>query len=238
MSTIVPAGGFEILYEAGPVIAVLKPAGLLTQAPPGIDSMETRIKRFLKAREEKPGNVYLATVHRLDRPVSGAMVFCKHVRAARKLSEQFEDRLVKKIYWVLVAGQPESATGTWTDYLRKVPGEARSEVTDRSHPEGQLAILHYRTLAVTPQGSWLEIQLETGRTHQIRLQASAHGHPVWGDELYGSTLSFGPTTADERARVIALHARTLDFRHPMTQEPVSLVAPLPDYWNVFPATQA
>lgn len=226
--------GFEILYEQGPVLGVLKPAGLLTQAPPGIDSLETRIKRYLKAREEKPGNVYLATVHRLDRPVSGGMLFCKHVRAARKLSEQFEDRLVKKIYWTLVAGHPESESGTWTDYLRKVPGEARSEVTNRAHPEGQLAILHYRTLARTDAGSWLEIELETGRTHQIRLQCSAHGHPVWGDALYGSQVAFGPVTDDERARAIALHARSIDFRHPMTQEPVALAAPLPEYWSGFP----
>ena len=222
--------GFEILYEEGPVLAVLKPAGVLTQSPPGIDSLELRIKRFLKQREEKPGNVYLATVHRLDRPVSGVMLFCKHVRAARKLSEQFEDRLVKKVYWTLVAGRPDSESGTWTDYLRKVPGEPRSEVVERAHPEGQLAILHYRTLGTADSFTWLEIELETGRTHQIRLQAASHGHPVLGDALYGSTISFGPATDDERARVIALHARSIDFRHPMTQTPVSLVAPLPSYW--------
>ncbi|HTN74563.1 MAG TPA: RluA family pseudouridine synthase [Pirellulaceae bacterium] len=222
--------GFEILYEQGPVLAVLKPAGVLTQAPPGIDSLELRIKRFLKAREEKPGNVYLAVIHRLDRPVSGVMLFCKHVRAARKLSEQFEDRMVKKIYWAYVAGTPTEPAGTWTDYLRKIPGEPRSEIVDRAHPEGQLAILHYRTLTSSDQGSLLEIELETGRTHQIRLQSSAHGHPVWGDALYGSTVTFGPTTDDERARVIALHARSIAFRHPMTQEPVALTAPLPAYW--------
>ncbi len=222
--------GFEILYEEGPVLAVMKPAGVLTQSPPGIDSLELRIKRFLKQREQKPGNAYLATVHRLDRPVSGVMLFCKHVRAARKLSEQFEDRLVKKVYWALVARHPAEPSGTWTDYLRKVPGEPRSEVVDREHPEGQLAILHYKTLAKTDAFSWLEIELETGRTHQIRLQASAHGHPLLGDALYGSEVPFGPLTADERARAIALHARTIDFRHPMTQEPVSLLAPLPNYW--------
>jgi len=223
--------GFEILYEEGPVLTVLKPAGVLTQAPPGIDSLETRVKRFLKARENKPGNVYLAIIHRLDRPVSGAIVFCKHVRAARKLSEQFEDRMVRKTYWALVEGQVASERGTWTDYLRKVPGEARSEIVDRTHPEGQLAILHYQVKAHTATGTWLEIELETGRTHQIRLQCSAHGHPVQGDALYGAQLPFGPETPDERARVIALHARLLAFRHPMTQTPVEIVAPLPPWWG-------
>ena len=222
--------GFEILYEEGPVLGVLKPAGLLTQAPPGIDSLETRVKRFLKARENKPGNVYLAIIHRLDRPVSGAIVFCKHVRAARKLSEQFEDRMVTKTYWAWVAGQVAEDRGTWTDYLRKVQGEARSEISDRSHPDAQLAILHYEVKARTAAGTWLEISLETGRTHQIRLQTSAHGHPVWGDALYGSPVPFGPPTADERAKAVALHARLLAFRHPMTQAPVEMIAPVPAYW--------
>jgi RluA family pseudouridine synthase len=222
--------GIEILYEDGPVLILLKPAGLLTQAPPGIDSLELRTKRFLKNRENKPGNVYLAIIHRLDRPVSGAIAFCKHVRAARKLSEQFEDRMVRKTYWTLVEGQPIEDQGTWTDYMRKVPGEAKSEIVDRGHPEAQLAILHYTVKERTAAGAWLEIELETGRTHQIRLQCSAHGFAVRGDALYGAQTPFGPETLDERAKVIALHARLLAFRHPMTQEPVEVEAPLPIYW--------
>ena len=225
-----PSRGFTILYEQGPVLVVQKPSGLLTQAPPGIDSLETRVKQFLKTRENKPGNVYLAIIHRLDRPVSGAIAFCKHVRAARKLSQQFEDRMVRKTYWALVEGSVADEAGTWTDYLRKVPGEARSEIVDRAHPDGQLAILHYRVLRRDGAFTWLEIELETGRTHQIRLQASAHGHPILGDALYGSQTPFGPLTDDERARAIALHARHLGFRHPMTQAPAAIDAPLPDYW--------
>jgi 23S rRNA pseudouridine1911/1915/1917 synthase len=227
---------FDILCEEGPVLVVLKPPGVLTQAPPGIDSLELRVKRFLKARESKPGNVYLAIIHRLDRPVSGAIVFCKHVRAARKLSEQFEDRMVKKTYWALVGGRVTEDRGTWTDYLRKVTGEARSEIADRAAEGAQLAILHYEVKQRTEAGTWLEIELETGRTHQIRLQASAHGHPVWGDSLYGSPTPFGPETPDERARAIALHARLLAFRHPMTATPVEVVAPLPPFWPSLMAT--
>ena len=113
----------QLLYESGPVIVVRKPAGLLTQAPPGIDSLEARIKSWIKQRDQKPGNVYLGVPHRMDRPVSGALVFARHARAARRLSEQFEGRLVHKIYWACVAGQVTPAAGTWTDFVRKVPGE-------------------------------------------------------------------------------------------------------------------
>src|SRR5689334_12976722 len=111
--------GFDILYEQGPCLVVNKPPGLLTQAPPGIDSLELRVKRFLKAREHQPGNVYLGVPHRVDRPVSGVIVLAKHVRAARRLSEQFEARTVRKIYWALVEGHVTPESGTWTDQLKK-----------------------------------------------------------------------------------------------------------------------
>src|SRR5438552_16225005 len=123
--------GFDILYEQGPCLVVNKPGGLLTQAPPEIDSLEVRVKRFLKARENKPGNVYLGVPHRLDRPVSGAMVLALHVRAARRLSEQFEERRIRKTYWALTEGSIEPAEGTWTDYLRKINGEPRTVVVDQ-----------------------------------------------------------------------------------------------------------
>lgn len=223
--------GFEILYEQGPCLLVNKPGGVLTQAPPGIDCMEIRIKRFLKQRDEKPGNVYLGTPHRLDRPVSGVMVFAKHVRAARRIAQQFEGRTVEKKYWAIVEGNIEQGSGTWTDHVRKVPGEARSEVVSEYHPEGRIAILHFRVLDRLPFGSWLEIELETGRTHQIRVQAASRGHVVLGDELYGSTTPFGIQEADARQRWIALHARTLQLRHPMTREVVCQSASLPQAWR-------
>jgi len=267
-----PLTDIEILYEDGPVIVVNKPAGLLTQAPLGIDNLEVRLRQFLKAREGKEGNIYLAVLHRIDRPVSGAIAFARHVRAARRISEQFEGRMVEKKYWALVEGQPEADAGTFTDYLQKLDGEARSVVVPAGHPEGKLAVLHYRVIGrgtgVSPvqangltgkiaaggstigeggsdsgssrnlsgsrfasgYGALLEIELETGRTHQIRVQCSSRGLPLLGDELYGSQTPFGPPSADARERVIALHARTLKFRHPMTREPVEVVAPLPAYW--------
>jgi RluA family pseudouridine synthase len=223
--------GFEILYEQGPCLVVIKPGGVLTQAPPHIDSMEIRIKEFLRQRDGKTGRVYLGVPHRLDRPVSGLMVFAKHVRAARRLAEQFEGRLVRKIYWALLEGHLPQPAGTWRDFVRKVPDEARAEVVDRQHPDGRLAILHFRLLRTVDRHSLVEVELETGRMHQIRVQAASRGHPIVGDSQYGSTTPFGPDVADPRQRWIALHARQLAFRHPMTREPLDFEAPLPVYWG-------
>ena len=235
--------GFDILYEDNACLVVAKPPGLLTQAPLGIDSLEFRIKRFLKERGNKPGGVYLGVPHRLDRPVSGVIVFAKNVRAARRISEQFEGRLVEKRYWALVGGEVSPDEGTWTDQLKKIEGEPRSVVVDHTDPAGKLAILHYRVLqfvardsiagpATQSPATLLEIDLETGRTHQIRVQAASRGHPLLGDELYGSRLPFGPWNPDERQRLIALHARSLRFRLPRAEEYITCVAPLPEMWGV------
>jgi len=220
----------EILYEADPCLVVLKPPGLLTQAPPGIDSLEVRIKELLKRRGNEPGEVYLGVPHRLDRPASGAMVFATRAGATRRLTRQFEDRQVKKTYWACVEGEVTPETGTWEDLLRKVPGEARAEVVDGAHPEARRAVLHYRTLGTGPWGSWLEVELETGRTHQVRIQAASRGHPVLGDAQYGSTIAFGTQHGDQRLRAIALHARSLTFRHPSTGQTVSVTAPVSNDW--------
>ncbi|MBN2218165.1 MAG: RNA pseudouridine synthase [Pirellulales bacterium] len=223
--------GVEILYEEGPCLVVNKPPGLLTQAPSGIDSLEFRIKDLFRSRLGRSGEVYLAVPHRLDRPASGAMVFARHVRAARRLSEQFERRRVEKVYWACVAGHVLPEEGTWHDLVRKIPGEARAEIVAEGHPEAQMAVLHYRTLGRTDWATWLEIRLETGRTHQIRLQASSRSHPVLGDEQYGSVIPFGPQAEDRRLRAIALHARRLAFRHPMGRQTVDVTAPAPGPWR-------
>ena len=220
----------DILFEEGPCLVVCKPPGLPTQAPPGIDSLEIRIKAFLKARDNPPHEVYLGVPHRLDRPASGAIVFALRRRAAQKLAKQFENRTVKKLYWVLVEGRPDPPVGMWRDYLRKVYGKPQAEIVAADHPEARLAVLHYRTLASTASGSWLEIELETGRTHQIRIQTASRGLPVLGDFQYGSKTPFGPQHDDERLRAIALHARTLEFEHPTSKQRVAITAPTPDFW--------
>ncbi|MEA1951633.1 MAG: pseudouridine synthase, partial [Planctomycetota bacterium] len=228
----------EILYEEGKCVVVCKPPGLLTQAPPGIDSIEVRIKEHVRRRTGKLGKVYLGVPHRLDRPASGAMVFGLNRRATQRLSEQFELRTVRKTYWALVAGRVEPERGTWTDQIRKVPDEARAEIVAADHPHGRPAVLHYRVLAQCDWGSCLEIELETGRTHQIRVQAATRGHAVLGDAQYGSTIAFGPQHDDERLRAIALHARRLEFIHTATKEPISVEAPVLDAWGEFVEIEA
>lgn len=227
-----PGRGFEILLEDDAVLAVVKPAGVATQAPPGIESLESRIKVHLAALDGEPASIYLGIPHRLDRAVSGAMIFAKTRWAARQLSRQFERRRVKKLYWACVERIVEPLEGTWTDYLHKVYGQPRTAVVEHTHPGGQEAILHYRTLGFhSAAGSWLEIELATGRTHQIRVQSSSRGFPILGDAHYGSRTAFGPQHEDERLRSIALHARKLTFFHPLTRQEITLDAPLSEAWN-------
>jgi RluA family pseudouridine synthase len=210
---------------------VNKPAGLLTQAPAGIDSLEVRIKAFYKKREEKQGNIYLGLPHRLDRPASGAIVFARHARAARKLAGQFEGRMVSKIYWAVVEGNVEPDEATWIDHLHKRHGMAAAIVVPADDPRGKLAVLRYRVLGRRPNTTWLEVELETGRTHQIRVQAASRGYPILGDEQYGAIQPFGVQHPDARMRAIALHARQLGFSHPMTGESVNVVAPVGPAWT-------
>ena len=221
----------DILFDSGPVLVVNKPPGLLTQAPAGIDCLEIRVKAFYRRREQKEGNIYLGLPHRLDRPASGAIVFARHVRAAQRLARQFEDRTVAKVYWTIVEGDVQPDEATWTDHLHKRHGMPQSIIVAPDDPRGKQAVLRYRILRRMSLGTWLEVELETGRTHQIRVQAASHGHPVLGDAQYGSTQSFGEQFADERLRAIALHARQLGFNHPMTGEPVDIIAPPPAAWH-------
>jgi len=219
------------LLEEGPLLIVAKPGGLLTQAPPEIDSLEMRVRRFLKKRDNKEGKIYLAVTHRLDRPVSGAIALAKHVRAARRVSEQFQGRLVEKTYWAAVEGVVDTDAGEWVDHIRKMTDKPQAEVVEETHPEARKAVLRYKVLRRFDRFTWLEIELITGRMHQIRIQASHRGFPILGDAMYGATTTFGPATHDERARWIALHGRRLALKHPMTKEPVAVLTPLPEWWN-------
>jgi 23S rRNA pseudouridine1911/1915/1917 synthase len=227
-----PTPELEILYDNGPCLVVNKPPGVLTQAPAGIDSMEVRVKAFYREREQKEGNIYLGLPHRLDRPVSGAIVFARHVRAAQRLSSQFENRTVTKVYWAVVEGDVEPDEGRWTDHLHKRHGMSQSIVVSEDDPRGKIAVMRYRVLGrIDGVGTWLEVELETGRTHQIRVQCASRNHPVVGDSQYGSVRTFGEQFQDERLRAIALHARQLGFNHPMMNEPVDVIAPTPRAWG-------
>ncbi|HVX12415.1 MAG TPA: RluA family pseudouridine synthase [Pirellulales bacterium] len=226
----------EILYRSAACLVVQKPAGLATQAPPQFDSLERRLRSWLAACHPELPFIYLGVPHRLDRPVSGAIVFATRRRAAFKLSRQFERREVTKVYWACVEGAVDPPDGAWTDFMRKVYGQPRAEIVAADHPDAQSARLRYRTLGQTPWGACLEIELETGRTHQIRLQAASRGHPVLGDAFYGGTVPFGVQHADERLRAIGLHARSLSFVEPASKTSLTIEAPLPPNWPRIQAT--
>jgi 23S rRNA pseudouridine1911/1915/1917 synthase len=221
----------HILFEDNHCIAAAKPAGLLTQGPPGVPTLEAMVKAYLKEKYHKPGNVYLGVPHRLDRPVSGVVLFARNSKAADRLAEQFRDRQVTKVYWGIIEGTLERAEGEWEDWLRKIQDEARTERVEPNTEGAKLASLRYRMLQPCVAGSLVEFQPLTGRMHQIRVQAAARGHPLLGDNLYGSTRPFGPAAELPRDRIIALHARSLTLLHPLRYEPMTLSAPLPEMWT-------
>ena len=226
----------QILFEDNHCLAIAKPAPLLTQGvPPGIPTLESMAKAYLKERYGKLGKVYLGIPHRLDRPVSGVVLFARNTKAARRLAEQFQSRQVRKIYWAIVDraadGSLPPAQGIWEDWMIKIKEEARAECATPDTIGARMARLTFRTLRSFDDGALLEIELETGRMHQIRLQAATRGWPVRGDVLYGSRASFGPKAELPRDRIIALHARSLTFLHPIRYEPIIVTAELPQAWD-------
>jgi 23S rRNA pseudouridine1911/1915/1917 synthase len=228
----------EILCEDGPVLAVNKPSGLLTLgAKPGIPTLERIVKQFFKEKYEKPGNVYLGIPHRLDRPVSGVVVFARNSKAAARLAEQFRERQVRKIYWALVERAPESAAGELVDWLRKTPDQAHVEVVSSQEAQARQARLRYRVLkadvlAKENHFTLLEIEPLTGRTHQIRVQLAARGWPIVGDVQYGATTALNCLRApDPRDESIALHSRSLSIKHPVRYDDLTITAPLPESWS-------
>lgn len=228
-----PLPPLEVLFEDPHLVAVNKPAPLLTQAPAGIPSLEAAVKAYIKAKYAKPAGVYLGVPHRLDRPVTGVVVFARNTKAAQRVHAQFHDRLVRKVYWAVVAGTVEPASGVWADWLRKVPDEPRAVRAAEADPGAKLAELDFRVLAAVPGGTVVELAPRTGRMHQLRVQSALRGHPVFGDDLYGSVRPFGPASADSRDHLIALHARRLTLTHPFTKAELTFTAPLPASWAEF-----
>jgi 23S rRNA pseudouridine1911/1915/1917 synthase len=230
----------QILFEDNHCLAVNKPAPLLTQGVPvntpsgPIPTLEALAKAYLKERYHKAGNVYLGIPHRLDRPVSGVVLFARNTKAARRLAEQFQNRQVAKIYWATVEGRVDPEEGTWEDWLLKRPEEARAEAVAESIPGSRYARLQYRRLAVSETFTLLEVRPDTGRMHQIRVQAASRGWPIVGDLFYGARVPFGAAAGEPRDRVIALHARSLTFLHPIRYQPVEVIAPLPETWATLP----
>jgi RluA family pseudouridine synthase len=214
----------EVLYEDNHLLAVNKPAMLATM---GVDaatpSLLSVAKEWLRRKYDKPGNVYLGIVSRLDGPVTGVVVIAKTSKAAARLSEAFRARAVRKIYLAVVEGEMAEPRGLLEHYLRKDERHRKVHATHAGHPEAQEARLTYRGLSSTGGATLLEVELETGRKHQIRVQLSKTGHPIFGDRKYGAATAF--------PRGIALHALRLELDHPVRREPLVLSAPLPRSWR-------
>ena len=219
-----------IVIEEPQFLVVNKPAGLLTQAVPGIESLSTKLAAQLKERDNHPGNPFVGLPHRLDRGTSGVVVIAKNQRALRRLGDQFHHRLVQKFYLAWVEGQLEQTTANWSDYLRKVPDEPRAELVAADCPEAKLAELRVLRLAVAGEQSLALVQLLTGRMHQIRLQFASRVHCVIGDQLYGSSVALSDHP-DSRLHPLGLHAFRIEFRHPQTARPIAASAFLPEYWQ-------
>jgi 23S rRNA pseudouridine1911/1915/1917 synthase len=213
----------EILYEDNHCLAVAKPAGVPCAHFQGHEeTLDLQAKHYLKAKYHKPGKVFLGIVHRLDKPVSGVLLFARTSKAAARLSEQFREGTIEKTYWAIVEGAVHREAGTLEDWLRKNPETHRVDVLEPHTPGARQSLLHYQRRAVRDDLTWLEVRPQTGRTHQLRVQLAHHGHPIYGDARYGSVRTFGDA--------IALHARSLTFLHPVRYEPITLTAALPGDW--------
>ena len=208
----------NILYEDNHLLVVEKKVGVLSQGDgTNTPDMLTILKKYIKEKYNKPGNVYLGLVHRLDKNVGGVMVFAKTSKAARRLSETIRNREFKKTYLAVCKGIIDS-DGEYQDYLKRK--EYRSFVSNSK--DGKLASLNYQVLAVKDNSSLVKINLETGRHHQIRVQLSYHNHPLLGDEKYGSKGDYP----------IALFAYKLEFTHPTTKEKLEFkVLPKEGYFS-------
>jgi 23S rRNA pseudouridine1911/1915/1917 synthase len=225
----------DILYEDNHLIAVNKPCGWPSAHFGGVEeTMDRVVKAYLKEKYQKSGNVFLGVVHRLDKPVSGVLLFARTSKAAARLSEQFRDNLVEKVYWAIVEGganrlageptaRPLAPAGTLEDWLRKDELVGKVEVVDPETAGARQAILHYVVKAEHNGLSFLEIRPQTGRTHQLRVQFASRGLPIYGDAKYGSRFGLGAG--------IGLHARALSFLHPTRHEPMALQADIPRTWR-------
>jgi 23S rRNA pseudouridine1911/1915/1917 synthase len=214
---------WPILYEDNHLLALYKPAGLLVQGDQTrARSLLDLAKAWIKERYRKEGEAFLGLVHRLDRPVAGVMLFCRTSKAAARVSEQFRLGTTGKHYLAIVAGRPARKSGRLIHHLERHEKRS-SRIAPAPTPGSQEARLSYRVLAETASSSLVEIQLETGRHHQIRVQMSCLGHPILGDLRYGA----GAPLARKQ---IALLASRLTLHHPITKAETSIFSPMPKGW--------
>ncbi len=219
-----PEATLQILYEDNHLLAINKPAGLPTMGVAAGESSALAMARdYIRRRYHKPGNVYLGVVSRLDAAATGVLLLARTSKAARRLTEQFRSRKVQKIYWAIASGRVEPREGEWIDRVSKDESRQRMVIARASEPSAKEARLSYRCLRAVVGGTLVEIDLETGRKHQIRLQFATRGFPLLGERKYANGAPF--------VGGIALHARRLVIEHPVRHQTLEIIAPLPATWR-------
>ena len=220
----------DILYEDNHLLVVNKHCGDLVQPDPsGGSALEDQIKAFIKRRDAKPGEVFLGVVHRIDRPVSGAVLFAKTSKALVRLNEMIREGRIRKTYWALTERTPDPESGELLHYILRDGRTNRSRAFDAPKGDAKQARLRYATLGAGTRYTLVEVELLTGRHHQIRAQLSKIGCPIKGDLKYGARRS-NPDGG------ISLHSRAIEFTHPVRREPVRITAPVPagdNLWAFF-----
>lgn len=218
-----------VLYEDNHIIVVNKNSGEIVQGDKTGDvPLSDIVKSWIKDKYNKPGNVFLGVVHRLDRPVQGVVVFAKTSKALSRLNDMFRTADVHKTYWAITKNRPKEPEGTLTHWLVRNEKQNKSYAYDTEKPNAKKAVLHYKLLAESDNYNLMEINLMTGRHHQIRCQMAHIGCPIKGDLKYGA----------KRSNIdgsISLLARKIEFVHPVSKEQITVVAPLPDdtLWRSF-----
>ena len=217
----------QVLFEDNHIIIVNKRSGDITQGDKtGDKPLSDVVKNYIKTKFNKPGNVYLGVVHRLDRPTSGVIIFARTSKALERLNKMLREKKINKTYWAIVKGCPKKEKDTLINFLKKNQKKNKSSVYQHEISGAKRAVLHYQVIQKLDNYTLLEIDLETGRHHQIRTQLSAIGFPIKGDLKYG----FNRSNKDGS---IHLHARKIEFIHPVSKEQISLIAPTPNdvIWN-------
>ncbi|MFN8287240.1 MAG: RluA family pseudouridine synthase [Chitinophagales bacterium] len=223
----------RVLFEDKHLLAVNKPAGIVVEDGFHKNTLELQALAYIKAKDQWPWKCFIGVPHRIDRPVTGVVLFSKKRNVLKLLVEQFKHRELKKIYYAIVEKRPAEAEAELVHWHRKNDELRKAELFDEEKEGTNRARLKYKVVGESPSGVLLEVQLITGKFHQIRAQLAKMGCPIVGDEKYGSTQAYKPTT-------IALHARRLEVRHPVTGEQLTITAPLPEdeVWRSFAALGA
>lgn len=216
----------EVVYEDNHLIIINKAPGEIVQGDKtGDEPLSESIKRFIKERDAKPGNVFCGVIHRLDRPTAGLVIFAKTSKALSRMNDMLRQRgAIRKTYWALTRNAPPQPEGRLIHYLSPMPGQSnKSKVSLTPSAQSKEAVLTYRTIGHTKSYTLLEIELETGRKHQIRAQLAAIGCPIRGDLKYGDRRS-NPDGS------ISLQAHSLSFEHPVSHQQIELSVPWPESW--------